>query len=83
VPIATSVNASKCAIRVGDHVSLLTRSVQPIMAVAKGDFINCPFSQRRLTNVIAREGCHLWQVAVIGGIGIKYEVLASDCLKCL
>jgi len=48
VPVATASNTSKGVVRVRDHVSLLTRSVQSIMAFAKYDFSNCALWQWRL-----------------------------------
>jgi len=52
-------NVKKCVVRVRHHASLLTRSVQSIVAVAKDDFINCALRHTHLTGVIARGLCHL------------------------
>jgi hypothetical protein len=60
VPFATTFNTSKCVVRTRGLVSLLTRSVQPKMAVAKDDFINCALRHRRLADVSARGLCHVY-----------------------
>jgi hypothetical protein len=71
-PWTSNFNTSKGVLRVCDHVTLLKRGVQSIMAVAKYDFINCALRRRRL--MWSREDYiiqSLWLLSEELGLNVK------------